>query len=351
VAGLGIESNVGALADEWEALAERCNASPFHRPGWVSAWWSAFGTSSLQIASLRRSGRLVGVLPLCRNQGALRSTTNWHTPLFGPLAEDRDDAQELLRGLFGLGVRSVELAFLDEADRVVAMQAARASGRRLVTRALFSAPYVLLDGDWDAYEAGLSSSRRKGIRRRRRAIESEGRLSFEVDRGRSGLDGLLGEAFSVETSGWKGARGTAIASCPDTREFYAAVARWAAAKGWLRLGFLRLDGRPLAVDIALEHAGTWYSLKSGYDEAYRRFAPGVLLLDAELRHCFSSGLARFELMGPADAFKLEWASGVAPQMWLQAFAPSPAGCAEGAWVMARERARPLVKRIRATRAS
>ena len=48
------------------------------------------------------------------------------------------------------------------------------------------------------------------------------------------------------------------------------MARWAAAKGWLRLAFLRLDGKPLAFDFGLNDGNTLYSLKTGYDEAYRR---------------------------------------------------------------------------------
>ena len=36
--------------------------------------------------------------------------------------------------------------------------------------------------------------------------------------------------------------------------FYRRVAAWAAERDWLRLAFLRLDGRPLAFDLALETA-------------------------------------------------------------------------------------------------
>ena len=79
----------------------------------------------------------------------------------------------------------------------------------------------------------------------------------------------------MEGSGWK--TRTAIASRPDTRRFYRDVARWAAGRGWLRLGFLRLDGRALAFDFCLEHAGTHYLLKTGFDPAFRAYGPGMLM--------------------------------------------------------------------------
>ena len=83
-----IHSLVEPLAAEWEELAEQTKASPFRRPGWIVAWWRALGKGALEILTIRRDGRLVAVLPLGRQFGALSSTTNWHTPDFGPVIQD-----------------------------------------------------------------------------------------------------------------------------------------------------------------------------------------------------------------------------------------------------------------------
>jgi hypothetical protein len=69
---------------------------------------------------------------------------------------------------------------------------------------------------------------------------------------------------AIEASGWKGERGAAIISRPETRSFYTEVSRWAARNGWLRLAFLRLDGRALAFQCGLEDGGTHYFLKGGF---------------------------------------------------------------------------------------
>jgi CelD/BcsL family acetyltransferase involved in cellulose biosynthesis len=68
------------LAREWDELADRQRSTPWVRPGWVDAWWRALGAGTLQILALRREGRVAGVLPLYRRAGAVRSTTNSHTP-------------------------------------------------------------------------------------------------------------------------------------------------------------------------------------------------------------------------------------------------------------------------------
>src|SRR5690349_376775 len=100
------------LAPEWDELATRVGALPYLRPGWVAAWWRAFGEGELEIHALRRGGRLAAVLPMARQGDALRSAANVHTPASGVLAEDAGAAAELLRTLFGRA-RLVSIESLD----------------------------------------------------------------------------------------------------------------------------------------------------------------------------------------------------------------------------------------------
>ncbi|MGH2982052.1 MAG: GNAT family N-acetyltransferase [Solirubrobacterales bacterium] len=344
-----IEPGFERLEGEWEDLAGRSGAAPFCQPGWISAWWTAFGTGELALLALRRRGALAGLIPLRRGNGRLSSPTNWHTPLYGPVVEDDRAAEELWERLFRLDVRSVDLAFVDAENGTtdLAADTARRAGRVVAARTLMSSPYVPLDGSWEDYERSLSRNRRKGIRRRMRSLQAQGEVSAEVRECGEGVDAALEELFEVEASGWKGKRGTAISSTPATRHFYTEVARWAAGRGTLRLAFLRLDGRPLACELALVDGGVWYSVKAGYEAAAGQFAPGVLLLRETLQRAFSSGLAQYDLLGPADDYKLGWARHSARRDWIRACARSPAGLAEAAVVQARERMRPLARRVRA----
>ena len=285
---------------------------------------------------------MAAALPVLRRGSSLGSPANWHTPVFAPVAESPADERELLERMFSLPVRSIDLFLLDGcAGR--AAEAARAAGRSVVGRSVMRSPYIPLSDGWEAYERTLSKTRRKGIRRRLRRLRELGHLTVHVESGSEQLPALLAEAFAVEASGWKGRRGTAIRSQPETERFYTDLANWAAERGWLRLAFLRLNGRAVATELALEHGGTWYSLKAGYDEALRAEAPGVLLLYETLRRAFESGLERFELLGQADQFKLDWTKSYDERSWLRAFARSPGGRAEEAGVRGRELARALLK--------
>lgn len=315
--------------DEWERLAQRTKAAPFLWPGWVSAWWGAFGAGRLQILTAYEDGRLAGVLPLRRSRGGLSSTTNSTTPLFGFLAEDESAVEQLSRALFSQEPRRIALSFMLPTDAGVSMtrSAADAARYRVLTESVQAAPYITIDGDWDAYESGLRRKFRSELRRRRRRLEEGGRLTLEVSDGEDRLEELLEEGFRVEGAGWKGDYGTSIDSRPVTRRFYTEVARWAADRGWLRLAFLRLDAKALAFDYCLEYDNTHYLLKTGYNPAYRKFAPGMIIRHLMLGRAFSEGIATYDFLGLGSdfAWKREWTDAQQERLFMHMFAPTTLG--------------------------
>jgi CelD/BcsL family acetyltransferase involved in cellulose biosynthesis len=336
------ESAAG-LAGEWDELVERTRGLPWLRPGWIDAWWSAFGEGTLRIVAVRDEGRLTGVLPLYERRGALSSTTNWHTPEFGPVTASAE-ASELMAGVLSLRPRRLSLAWLDKGKPGFAecSRLARDRGYRLIVRTIERSPYIDTQGDWERYEEGLSSKLLRELRRRRRRLESRGELALDVSTGNEGLDELLEQGFRIEAAGWKGERGLAIDSQARTRQFYGEIARWAAARGLLRLAFLRLDGQPFAFDYAIEEHGIHYLLKTGYDPGFRADAPGQLLRYLMIRRAFDEGLTAYEFLGTDEAWKLEWADAVRERWALQAFAPTLAGRIDWA---AFALGRPLAKRV------
>ena len=319
----GAVDSIQSLEDEWEDLADRTSSTPFVRPGWIAAWWRAFGSGTLTLLTSRRDGRLAGVVPVVRRHRKLEVPTNWHTPVFGVVAEDEDVARELCYEMFATGARRVDLAFVDEDDpHADAFRWAAAHAEfRVSGRTLLRSPYIDTSGDWSEMESSLGRKRRSEIRRRRRLLEGQGTVELQIEAGAERLGPLLSEGFRVEAAAWKGLRSTAIASRADTKAFYTEVAAWAARKGWLRLAFLRVDGRALAFDLCLEHDGVHYLLKTGYDPAFRAFGPGILLRHDMLARAYALGLKRYEFLGNDDHWKQEWTTTVHHRRLLRALGP------------------------------
>lgn len=337
------DDGLAEWSGRWEELADVVGAPPWWRPDWVRAWTAAFGRDGLELIVATRGESLVGVVPVLRKGRELRSTTNYHTPSFGLLARDEPARRALADTLVEHAPARLSVAFLPAGEETLPTlaAAARDRGRRTVTRALERCPYVIPDGDFDAYLAGRRGKMTRELRRRERRLKENGRLTFDVHDGRDDLDELLEEGLAVEAAGWKGQRGTAIASSASTQSFYAEVARSLAARGALRLAFLRLDGRAFAFDFAVEEGGVHSLLKTGYDPDFRAFGPGMLLRARMLQRAFELGVRRYDFLGRDDPWKREWMTHVEEQMLFQAFR-GPTGLVD--WSL-QTYARPIARRL------
>lgn len=361
MAGRRVEthSEIEALEQEWDALAERTDAAPFLRPGWVAAWWDAFGSQGELELITRRSeaGELAGVLPMIRTGRTLRSPTNDHSPVFGAVA-DEGALIELYELMLERRPRRIEIGMLaaDGRDPISMRRAARAYA--VYGRTVARSPYLTIDGEWDAYWSSLSQNLRGTVRRCRNRLRELGALELDVRGGGDDLDRLLGEAFELEATGWKGAAGTAITSKPETERFYRSVAAWAAEQGLLRLSFLRADGRAVAFHLGLETASAYYLVKLGHDAALDKAGPGTTITASLLERAFERGLQTFEFLGLDEPYKLRWGTGmVRERLLIRAFAPTLAGRAEslvqvkgrGVARSARDRLRNMGRRRNAAR--
>jgi CelD/BcsL family acetyltransferase involved in cellulose biosynthesis len=327
------------LYGEWAALAERAGASPFAHPGWIGTWADVFGGQRLAVHAVRRADRLVGIVPFCERPTGVVSPTNWHTPQFDLVAVDAQARNELAAGLVQRARHRLDLSFLNEGsdDLRAVRDAATAANQLVVDRSIQRSLYVEIEGDWDGYRRAVGSKALREVRRRRRKLEAEGRVSVEFRTpGGVNLTRLLEEGLAVEGSGWKNQQGTAIVSRPETRRFYTDVARWAAGRGWLVLAFLRVDGRVAAFDLCLEHGGRTYVLKGGYDPAFRAFAPRTLLLHDSLERAFARGMRSYEFLGADEEYKRRWATGARDRRRIQAFPRTGTGVAGyAAWTVGR----------------
>jgi len=335
------------IAAEWDDLVDRMGASPFLRPGWISAWWRAFGYGDLTVVTTRRGGQLAGVLPVMWSGGAARSPTNWHSHRFGLLAEDDAAAAELIVGLLARRPRMLSFSFMDESDPGLATFHNRVgrAGYQLLAREQLRSLFVPTDGDWLDHRNSLGSDFRGKLGRSRRRLEELGAVRLDVVQGAETpgqLDALIDEAFRVEASGWKGRAGTAISSGRATERFYRDVAHWAASRGALALSMLRLGDRAIATEIALEEGGHHLGLKAGFDEEFARFGPSLLLFQDLIARNFSLGLSTFDFLGADDEWKRRWLTRPRVLLHVSAFAPTFGGV--GRW-LAHRYGRPAGKKL------
>lgn len=234
---------------------------------------------------------------------------NAHTPTYMPFARDeaalRTVAEAVLAESRGYLIQSRIPAGTPVAE--ILADASRRAGRITFTEPGIVSPFVRIEGEPAAYVAGLTRKTRQDIGRCRRRLEAAGGATFAAIAEPSDVDAELTRGFAVEGSGWKSQRRTAILDSPETETFYRSVGRRFAALGKLGLSTLESDGRLIAFSMNLVDHGRAWGLKGGYDPAFARYSPGILLTMAEIERCFDLGLEALELLGDEAHWKRKFA--------------------------------------------
>ena len=283
-----MEAEVGA----WDALAQRASEpNPFYESWYLLPSLRHLGSAEcVEMLHFERNGRLAGLLPIVRSRryyrwpvpnlaGWLHANAFLGTPLIERGAEQAfwrallEWADTSARTAMFLHLRAVPLdgpvhrgltATLDNRTSAIVHREERA----LLHSNLSPDDYL---------EASLSGKKRKEIRRQWNRLGECGEVTVERLRGDERLEDWTGEFLTLESAGWKGSAGSALASQDATRILFREALSGAAARGRLERLALRLDNKPIAMLATFLTPPGAFSFKTAFDEEFARFSPGVLL--------------------------------------------------------------------------
>jgi CelD/BcsL family acetyltransferase involved in cellulose biosynthesis len=276
--------------ERWRELAADADEpNPFFEPEYVlpAAQW--IGGRRLALLVVQAADEWSACLPIHRprrwHRVPLACVASWHhkycflgTPLVRPDREGSAVAtmtRELMRqpGAAFVGLD----ALADEGPVRDALRTAIEEGggeevrvnehqRALVRRRGSAHDYLTLK----------AKSRRELERKHRRLEDELGAPLETVDRADDSE--ALGEFLELEASGWKGQRGTAVASLKRDAEFFRTICQSFRERGRLHLLSLQANGRPVAMACNVRAGDGVFCLKIAFDERWRRSSPGAQLV-------------------------------------------------------------------------
>jgi CelD/BcsL family acetyltransferase involved in cellulose biosynthesis len=289
--------------EAWDRLVERAaTPNPFYARRILAAHMAhGLARRDVHFAVVHQGDSLLALLPFQRSGAwlgfARRAHVGWMSPYVvtsTPVVAREGLAnyvEVLLDGLRAAGPLWLLPLLSLESPAGAALRSGLAE-RRWPSEILVPFGRPVLDGrDGAAYELHLGANRRKDFGRRRRRLGELGQLKVESFVQGEGLQKAIDDFLTLELKGWKGGRGTALASRPETASFLRAVFRDADGPVSCRADVLSLDERPIAISLAFICGGTAYLFKTAYDEDLRRYAPGVLLEDEIVRIRRETGFA------------------------------------------------------------
>lgn len=315
-------------AEAWRNLCDESpDNQPFYRPEWIAAHIRAFTPkASVLLLTVTFEARLRLVLPLLEERTVfyglplrrLRAPANSHSCRFDAVRcaglESDHAVQALWKYLRQLpGWDFLEFSYVPPDGTIAALAlAAERDDWRTAQVPMLANPYVPIPFELsELQKLPVNKRLRTQLRSIHRELADKGELTLHrfCDANQSALQRF----YDLESAGWKGAEGSAIARAPQTRQFYDEVAKSAERFGYLCIYSLELDAHLLASHLGLSFKGRYFSPKVAYDETSKQWAPGHLIVEQILQDCVARNVHEYDITGPNDEWKSKWASQTRPQ--------------------------------------
>jgi CelD/BcsL family acetyltransferase involved in cellulose biosynthesis len=275
---------IAEIVPAWDDLAAGAlEPNPFYESWMLRPAIELLGAGQdVRLVTVWADGRLGALLPLQRESsykglpvGTLRSWRHRHCLLGTPLVR-AEGAEAHLAALFGWLRDNASLVALDylpaegPVHRLLAQLGAFPTEG--YERALFRRAR-----DADTYlTTAVSRHDRQEVRRRERRLTERGAVAHVALRPGDPIERWIDELLQLEAGGWKGEQGSALACNEANRRFAHEVFTAAFRRGRLQIVGLDLDGKPLARCSSILAGAGGYAFKTAYDEAFSRFAPGII---------------------------------------------------------------------------
>lgn len=308
----------------WDDLAGRAiEPNGYHLAAWQLAVDASApgrtGASALTAFAGNPSGpTLSGLLPVTSFRQAYRLPLpvlvsadpygTLGTPLLDRVAAD-DAAAALLDEARKTDARALVLRNVAPGGAAFKALAGALAREGLHPRIVQSHARACLDATQDAdtlLRDALGGRKLKELRRQRRRLADHGAVRFAVARTPAEVRQALETFLTLEASGWKGRRGTALLNRDGDARFIRAAAPRLAESGGCEIVSLHAGATPVAAAVVLRHQDRAFYFKLGIDEAFAKFSPGVqLTLDLTRHLCADPMIASADSTAPAGHTMIE----------------------------------------------
>lgn len=260
----------------------------------------------------RAPGDLVGVFPMVRSRGprVLAALRLWrpHLGAQGTPLVDRARATAVLAAFLALARERGHPAVMapmgpqDGPFAQALADVAQRTGRR--HWCLDAHARAMLPGG-TAHEAGIDAAlggkKAKDLRRQLRRLADLGEVGFTYAETPEAVREAIGRFLTLEASGWKGRRGTALRDDAGAVAFLDTMTGALAADGRCRVALLMVGQQAVAAGIVLTAGDRAWFWKIAFDEAFARASPGVqLTLELSRRLRADAAIAATDSCAVAD---------------------------------------------------
>jgi CelD/BcsL family acetyltransferase involved in cellulose biosynthesis len=151
------------------------------------------------------------------------------------------------------------------------------------------------------YIKRLPKKIRGELRRREKRLAELGNVRVEIGTNELTFDRHMDLYYKVRQKSWK--------SPENDRTFHCDIRKMAAKNGWLRCGFLLLDGTPIAAQIRIVSNRIVYFMEALHEAKYNKFGPGNILRSELIKYFIDiDHVTEIDQVRGGESYKKDWTS-------------------------------------------
>jgi len=316
------------LRHEWNKLLERSrDKNIFLTWEYLSTYWKHFGKDKkLRILCIEDKNEIIAIAPLRQSRLGFASPLGYEViePLGyrGLMPEGADYTglilaereAECLQLFLDYLVEHNDWDFIYLYDvpgtSIIPDLLAKMSGTIPITFELEKGvicPYISVPDSVDIFMKGLSKSFRYNLRRYMQKLESDyQRVELKSYENFGSVEEAMKIYFELHQKRWKSQDMPGVFSTQEVRDFYIAVAKLFAEKGWLALYFLMADDEPISTQYCFQYNRKTYYALAGFDPNYSKYSPGNLITLKIIEKCIERKIEEYDLLKGGEAYKFDW---------------------------------------------
>lgn len=296
-------------AAQWDTLVRARPGAPFLESAFLKPLLDVFGSGSERLCLLQDNGRLRAAAIMQRDRKVIWQTFQpSQLPLGAWITDGHVDlvtaTASLLRQLPGMTLA------LGASQIDPRLQQRPEDGAALRTQDYIATAWVDVEGSFDDYWEARGKNLKQNTRKQRNKLQGEG-IETRIECLTNAEQ--VGEAIAtygvLESAGWKGADGTAIAPDNAQGRFYRAMLENYCRQGRGRIYRYWFGDKVVAMDLCIHDDTVLVILKTAYDESYKSVSPSTLMRQDQFQQLFAEQkFRRIEFFGKVMEWHTRWTS-------------------------------------------
>ena len=308
--------------DEWRELFAASDAAPFLSWEWISVWNKWFGANrSPLIVKIYRDARLVGILPLCREEKKIFGMRLDKLGFLGAesggadyldiIARPQDKAETAAAALRYLASESDfdALALENLAKNSALITASeklyRPAKMRRIAQSAAVCPRVSLANGW---ESVLKESRRaSNFKRRFKQLRKFADFEFRSVTAPEEIEAAFERFFRLHERRWEKDGGSELSGHPRLAAFQRDLIKNLAAADLLRFDEIWAKNECRASVYGFDNGETFYYFNAGYDLDWANLSVGLVLIGLSVKAAIERGNKIYDFLRGDEIYKFDWA--------------------------------------------